>query len=99
MSDQDSKSLAQRAKRASLVLGALSVSQRNNALQKIYNVLKEKQAQILEANQLDMEVALTIKLIIGRPNLCIVERRGTSKKRRITVVHGEKTRSTIAWEI
>jgi glutamate-5-semialdehyde dehydrogenase len=48
--------LAKQAKQASLVLGALSLSDRNAALQKIYNVLVEKQNQVLEANKLDMHV-------------------------------------------
>jgi gamma-glutamyl phosphate reductase len=48
--------LAKQAKQASLVLGALSLSDRNAALQKIYNVLVEKQNQVLEANELDMHV-------------------------------------------
>jgi gamma-glutamyl phosphate reductase len=48
--------LAQRAKQASLTLGALSLSQRNGALQKIYDTLLSKQDEILAANKLDMQV-------------------------------------------
>jgi gamma-glutamyl phosphate reductase len=48
--------LAKQAKQASLVLGPLSLSDRNAALQKIYNVLVEKEHQVPEANKLDMHV-------------------------------------------
>ena len=48
--------LAKQAKQASLILGAVSLNDRNAALQKIYDVLMEKQDEILEANKLDMQV-------------------------------------------
>jgi gamma-glutamyl phosphate reductase len=48
--------LAKQSKQASLILGALSLEDRNAALKKIYDVLIGKQAEILEANKLDMQV-------------------------------------------
>ena len=48
--------LAKQAKQASLVLGALPLSDRNAALQKIHSSLLKKQNEILEANKLDMQV-------------------------------------------
>jgi len=48
--------LAKHAKRASLVLGALSLADRNAALHKIHSTLLERQNEILEANKLDMQV-------------------------------------------
>jgi gamma-glutamyl phosphate reductase len=47
--------LAKQAKQASLILGALSLNDRNAALQKIYSTLLEKKNEILEANKLDMQ--------------------------------------------
>jgi gamma-glutamyl phosphate reductase len=49
--------LAQRAKKASLILGALSLFERNAALQKIHDTLLTKQNEILAANKLDMQVS------------------------------------------
>jgi gamma-glutamyl phosphate reductase len=48
--------LAKQAKKASLVLGALSLEQRNEALKKIYSHLIIKKPEILAANALDMKV-------------------------------------------
>jgi gamma-glutamyl phosphate reductase len=48
--------LAKKAKKASLVLGALSLEQRNEALKKIYLHLISKKPEILAANALDMNV-------------------------------------------
>lgn len=48
--------LAKQAKQASLILGALSLSERNSALLQIYNTLLTKQNEILNANKLDMQV-------------------------------------------
>ena len=50
------RELAQKAKKASLVLGALSLKQRNNALQQIYTALQPQKQAILQANKLDMQV-------------------------------------------
>jgi gamma-glutamyl phosphate reductase len=54
--ESNEETLAKRAKKASLVLGALSLEQRNLALQKIYDTLIQKQDEILAANKKDMEV-------------------------------------------
>lgn len=48
--------LAKLAKKASLTLGALSLSARNAALQKIYDTLTAQKDVVLEANKLDMQV-------------------------------------------
>jgi len=50
--------LAKLAKEASLTLGALSLSARNAALQKMYDTLTAQKDAILEANRLDMQVTL-----------------------------------------
>ena len=52
----DEAALAAKAKQASLILGALSLTQRNSALQKIHDTLLAKQNEILAANKLDMQV-------------------------------------------
>lgn len=52
----DEAALAAKAKQASLILGALSLTQRNSALQKINDTLLAKQNEILAANKLDMQV-------------------------------------------
>ena len=49
--------LAKQAKQASLVLGALSLTQRNEALQTIHSTLLSKHQEILNANKLDMQVS------------------------------------------
>src|SRR5579859_3969584 len=49
--------LAAQAKQSSLVLGALSLSARNQALQKIHSHLHSHKTDILAANQLDMTSA------------------------------------------
>jgi gamma-glutamyl phosphate reductase len=48
--------LAAKAKEASLILGALSLTQRNWALQKIHDALLAKKDEILSANKVDMQV-------------------------------------------
>jgi gamma-glutamyl phosphate reductase len=48
--------LAKQAKKASLILGALSLEQRNEGLEKIYSHLITKKPEILAANVLDMNV-------------------------------------------
>jgi gamma-glutamyl phosphate reductase len=55
----DEVSLATKAKQASLKLGALSLAQRNSALQKTNDRLLAKQDEILAANKLDMQVHFT----------------------------------------
>jgi glutamate-5-semialdehyde dehydrogenase len=49
--------LAAQAKQASLVLGAVSLSARNQALQTIHSHLRDHKSDILAANQLDMTSA------------------------------------------
>ena len=49
--------LAKLAKEASLTLGALSLSSRNAALQKIHDTLVAQKDAVLEANKLDMQAA------------------------------------------
>ena len=49
--------LAKNAKKASLILGALSLSERNDALQLIYETLQSNKSQILTANKRDMTAA------------------------------------------
>jgi len=51
------KVLAAQAKKASLILGALSLSERNAALQKIHSLLSSRKDEILAANVLDMTEA------------------------------------------
>jgi glutamate-5-semialdehyde dehydrogenase len=51
---------AKAAKKASLVVGALSLSERNSALQTIYDSLQKHKAEVLAANQRDMTVAETL---------------------------------------
>ena len=51
------KVLAAQAKQASLILGALSLSDRNAALQRIHSQLASLKDDILAANQLDMTAA------------------------------------------
>jgi len=48
--------LAKQAKQASLILGALSLTQRNEALETIHATLVSKHQEILDANKLDMQV-------------------------------------------
>jgi gamma-glutamyl phosphate reductase len=55
--------LAKRAKQASLILGALSISERNFALQVIYKILLSKKKEILDANKLDMQVLPLITVL------------------------------------
>ena len=50
--------VARRAKKASLVLGALSLVQRNDVLQRIHDVLVSKKQEVLAANKIDMDVRL-----------------------------------------
>ena len=84
--------LAKQAKQASLILGALSLSQRNEALQTIHSTLVSKHQEILEANKLDMQVSHKIFFAdIGG--------RGISCSRGITRVHGKKIRFGITGEI
>lgn len=52
--------LAKNAKQASLVIGALSISQRNTGLQKIYDTLVVKESEVLAANEIDMQVVLPL---------------------------------------
>jgi gamma-glutamyl phosphate reductase len=59
--------LAKQAKKASLVLGALSLDQRNEALQKIYSYLISKKPEILAANALDMNVRFSCAGLTCRP--------------------------------
>jgi glutamate-5-semialdehyde dehydrogenase len=49
--------LARSAKKASLVLGACSLDERNDALQGIYDTLIDRKTEILEANKRDMAAA------------------------------------------
>ena len=49
--------VAKNAKKASLVVGALSLDQRNDALQRIHDILIERKHDILNANQCDMSAA------------------------------------------
>jgi gamma-glutamyl phosphate reductase len=59
----DETVLARQAKQASLILGALSISERNFALQVIYTILLSKKNEILEANKLDMQVLALITVL------------------------------------
>ena len=61
--EQEEQVLAKQAKKASLVLGALSLEQRNLALEKIYDVLIQNKDEILEANRKDMEVLPLLSLV------------------------------------
>ena len=59
--------LAKQAKKASLVLGALSLEQRNEALRKIHSHLINKKPEILAANALDMNVQSPYAELTSRP--------------------------------
>jgi len=65
--------LAKAAKKASLVVGALSLSERNAALQTIYDSLQGRKAEVLAANQRDMTVAET-SVSKGELQLSMVKR-------------------------
>ena len=54
--ESNEEALAKQAKKASLILGALSLKQRNLALQKIYHTLLQRQDEILAENKKDMDV-------------------------------------------
>jgi hypothetical protein len=74
--------LAQQAKKASLILGALSLTQRNTALEQIHAVLQAQKHAILEANQLDMQVQPPSFQFNAAGGL------GTRSSWTITIVHG-----------
>jgi hypothetical protein len=90
--------LAKQAKLASLILGALSLNDRNAALQKIYNVLTEKQAEILEANKLDMQVS-TPPLVKRKEKLIYPGSGGIGEAGRVTKIDGEEAGLGIAGKV
>jgi hypothetical protein len=88
--------LAKQTKQASLVLGALSLNDRNAALQKIYDVLVEKQQQVLAANKLDMHVNTPA---LNERELTCAGSTGIGKARRVTKVYGQEVGFGIARKV
>lgn len=90
--------LAKQAKQASLIVGALSLNDRNAALQKIYDVLTEKQIEILEANKLDMQVN-TPPLVKRQEKLRQTGSGGIGEAGRVTKIDGEEAGLGIAGKV